>query len=131
MGELQMGKEAKDKPFKMQQDTRQNRKSDKVSLVLGPQVVDFISVSLMAPAVEEPVNPQMFPVLYRSISTGIQSPGPPFHTSLLLYEHYLPLMLGVLFSWNILLCFPYMTMYSFRPGLCIRTLPRIPWRSSG
>lgn len=32
MGELQMGKEAK--PLKMQQDTRQNRKSEEVSLVL-------------------------------------------------------------------------------------------------
>lgn len=68
-----MGKEAKDKPFGMQ-DTRQKRKSKKEVWPLEPQAIDFISVTLRALALEGPVHPKLFPVLQKSISKGVQSP---------------------------------------------------------
>lgn len=48
-----MGKEAKDKSCRMQHDTEQSEKS---FWSLAPQVVDFVSTSLLALAVEGPVN---------------------------------------------------------------------------
>lgn len=57
----------------MQQDTRQNRKNKESVRPLEPHVVDIISVSPLASALEGTVYPKLFLVLHRSTPGGPKS----------------------------------------------------------